>query len=200
MFERSPSRGFYFWRRSATIDAMQGPGVPLTFKLLDESCELGDFSCGEESWARDLDDFIHYDALRQQEVCLGSTHVFYLDDEVVAFVCLAATGINIKKTPSLRERIGLGEVSYTHVPAVLIGRLAVDGRFQRKGIGAQILSWVRNEVYDWRIGARFLALHVDRENSHAIRFYQSNGFFIPLEEQMHPNRKRRLMLLDLSPS
>jgi len=176
---------------------MQGPGVLLTYKPLDESCEIGDFSCGEESWAQDLDDFIHNDALPQQKDLIGSTFVFYQEDQAVAYVCLAATNILMEDTPSLRKRKGLERVRYPHIPAVLIARLAVDRRFQRRGIGAWILAWVREQVHDWAVGCRFLALHVERQNDRAIRFYQREGFFVPLEEETHPSRDLQLMLFDL---
>jgi len=79
---------------------METPGIPITFEPLDESSELGDFCCGEESWARDLDDFIHNDALRQQKDLIGSTFVFYHEDQAVAYVSLAATSILMKETPA----------------------------------------------------------------------------------------------------
>jgi GNAT superfamily N-acetyltransferase len=62
------------------------------------------------------------------------------------------------------------------VPVVLIGRLAVDRRYQRRGIGAGLLkdAVLRTRAAARHVGIRALLVHAIDED--AIRFYQRYGF------------------------
>ncbi len=62
-------------------------------------------------------------------------------------------------------------------PGVLIGRFAVDAKFNRQGIGSQLLKF----IHEWmledneKMASRFLI--VDAKNKpEVIDFYQKNGF------------------------
>ena len=54
---------------------------------------------------------------------------------------------------------------YPALPAARVGRLAVDERFQRRGLGAAMLA-----------DAAVFALLVDAKNDRAVAFYQKYGF------------------------
>ncbi len=71
------------------------------------------------------------------------------------------------------------------VPMLLIGRLAVDRQFQRKGLGADLLSdAVRRCLEASEIaGVRAIIAHAIDED--AVRFYQHHGFLrCPLGERV----------------
>lgn len=77
---------------------------------------------------------------------------------------------------------------YPTLPAVLVGRLAVDRRFQGQGLGGALLTDAASRAIRSDIGAHFLI--VDALDEDAARFYQHHGmrhiadtdnrFFIPL--------------------
>jgi ribosomal protein S18 acetylase RimI-like enzyme len=63
---------------------------------------------------------------------------------------------------------------YPTVPAVRIGRLAVDRKFQGRGLGAALLADAAARTL--RADAAAFALLVDAKNEQAVAFYQRFGF------------------------
>lgn len=78
---------------------------------------------------------------------------------------------------------------YPVLPAALVGRLAVDARFQGRGLGAAMLADAALRVL--RGDAKAFALLVEAKDESAAAFYQRHGFrrfanrplslFLPLE-------------------
>jgi ribosomal protein S18 acetylase RimI-like enzyme len=63
---------------------------------------------------------------------------------------------------------------YPTLPAVRIGRLAVDEKFQRRGLGAALLAdAVRRTIHG---DAAAFALLVDAKDDRAVAFYRRFGF------------------------
>jgi len=62
------------------------------------------------------------------------------------------------------------------VPVMLLGRLAVDRRWQKRGLGADLLSdaVLRVATASELIGVRALLVHAASESTKTI--YQKNGF------------------------
>jgi ribosomal protein S18 acetylase RimI-like enzyme len=60
------------------------------------------------------------------------------------------------------------------VPAVRIGRLAVDQRFQGRGLGAALLADAATRAL--RADAAAFTLLVDAKNDSAVAFYERFGF------------------------
>lgn len=151
----------------------------LTTRALED---FSGFSCGNEPW-NDLADFLLNDALDQQENRHNRTYLFYADDKPAAYVTVSADSIKREKIPA----------PYGNISTVLIGRLAVDTRFQGIGIAQMIMAWVRSRATSLWLGCRFIAVHVEPENTRAIHFYSKQGFF------HHPYWRRhlKLMLYDL---
>lgn len=156
--------------------------------------EFKDFSCGEDEWHRELDEFLRDDALREGDDRLSTTYVFYDQaEEPVAFATLSTSEIRNEETKG-SPRL-LGDTHYRSIPALLIGRLAVDSHHQGKRYGSTVLAWIREMALSLPIGCRFLALHVDKPNEAAARFYSKWGFFKPPYVKAH--HSRQLMLYDL---
>lgn len=147
-------------------------GAPLVYAVFDDGL-LGDFagfSCGDEEWQTDLRDFLLDDALSQSRGRFSVTFVFYTQSRgPVGFVSLSAAQVERRHT-----RLGR-RAPYPMVPAVLIGRLAIDSRHQGGGYGAQVMARVREWTMALRVGCRVLALQVDVRNEGAIRFYERDG-------------------------
>jgi GNAT superfamily N-acetyltransferase len=62
---------------------------------------------------------------------------------------------------------------YSVHPCILIGHLAVDKRFQRRGVGHFLLSIAVGLAIDGPMGCRYLSVD---PKSEAIEFYQDSGF------------------------
>ena len=119
----------------------------------------------------DLREFLLEDALAQARGRFSVTFVFYTSTRrPVGYVALSAAQVE-------REHTDLGRrAPYPMVPAVLIGRLAIDARHQSGGYGAQVMARVRDWTMALPVGCRVLALQVDVRNEGAIRFYERDGF------------------------
>jgi len=139
----------------------------------------------------ELNKFLFEDALSQAEQHLNKTYVFYDGSNTpVGYVTLCLSQVENKRRNPI-----LAEVRYSSVPALLIGRLAIDRRFQRAGCGSAIMKWIRNMAYDLAAGCRFLAVQVDIENDAALRFYWREGFVAPAATR--PAGRLQLLLYDL---
>jgi GNAT superfamily N-acetyltransferase len=63
-----------------------------------------------------------------------------------------------------------------HVPCWILGRLAVDKRFQRKGLGEKLLMAAFSKVLDITQDAGGYCLIVDVKNNDVRNFYRKYGF------------------------
>lgn len=147
-----------------------------------------DFDCGDEDYQRELVDFLHGHALGEARSRYNTTYVFYDDlAQPIAFVALACSSI---------DTWGEASANAGNVPVLLIEMLAVDRRNQHRGVGTEIMRWVREVADNLPVGCRFLALYCDDRNEKARAFYRRQGFFEP---PLPPEGYgERLMLYDLA--
>lgn len=157
--------------------------------FLDEHClfqELTDkkiasskfFYCGNE----DLDEFFHEDVTRFTYNLMGKSYCFVLEDDPKTIVCaftVSNDSIRVYDLPRSR-RDYMKHMTHKHMrryPGVLVGRLAVNKEFARKGIGSEALLFIKQWFLapDNKTGCRFVV--VDAVNdSKVLQFYQKNGF------------------------
>jgi GNAT superfamily N-acetyltransferase len=129
------------------------------------------FSCGIEA----LDRYLQHQA--SQDVRRSVAAVFVLHDPetdaVAGYYTLSATSIEPTELPDdLRRRMP----RYASLPAVLLGRLAVDRRYQGQRLGATLLfdALERALIQSSQIAA--MAVVVDAKDDSAISFYERYGF------------------------
>ncbi len=148
-----------------------------------DDCSL--FDCGKP----DLDDWLKSTAVkfngkssRAYVVCDGS--------RVAAYYCLAAGSVIRKELPNAKTRKGMPAL----VPVIVIGRLAVDKKYQGDGIGLALLkdAIMKSIEASRQIGVRAILVHaIDMK----VRpFYLAYGFlpspheqrtlFLPIETAM----------------
>ena len=143
--------------------------------------ETADFSCSKPP----LDDWLRHRALRA-EGRSARTYVVCEARAVVAYYCFAAGAVRLEDVPKPMRRN-----MPTEVPVILIGRLAVDSRYQGRGIGSALLkdAFARALEASTIIGARAVMVHALDEE--AAAFYAAFGFvrfpgssltfFLPME-------------------
>ena len=142
--------------------------------------ECHPFVCGDD----DMDEFFHKDALDYTRYRMGKSYCFRLKDDektIVACFTVSNDSIRIYDLPSTRRNAMWGltnrEKILTRYPGVLIGRLAVSSQFAGKGVGSEILDFIRMWFLDEsnKTGCRFAI--VDAKNEPKIlRFYERKGF------------------------
>jgi GNAT superfamily N-acetyltransferase len=125
-----------------------------------------EFDCGKAP----LNDWLKRHAL-PSEGKSARTYVVSEDWRVAGYYCLSTGAVLRAQVPG-RIRHGLPEP----VPILLLGRLAVDLRYARRGIGSGLLkdAFARTLATSQIVGARCLVVHaIDDE---AMAFYLAYGF------------------------
>jgi GNAT superfamily N-acetyltransferase len=143
-----------------------------TFKRpepLNATHDLAGFSCGEIS----LDDWLRQRALKNSQIGATKTYVACpTDSNAVAGYYALCMGqiLNRDVTGAMRRNMP------PHIPAVILGRLAVDTKWQGHGLGQALLfdAVQRSLNVSQEVSARLVIVHALSEQAEA--FYQKNGF------------------------
>lgn len=162
------------------------PDSELSILPLDESHNLFSFNCSSS----ELNDFLKNDALADQNNMISRTGLCFWNRELVGFVALVADTIEAKAVIDRLEHY-----EYRKYPGVKIARLAVDSRFERRGLGTYLLAAAIGKTLSVceSIGCRYIL--VDSKRS-SISFYQKNGFKLV---EKYINREFVPMYLNLQP-
>lgn len=128
--------------------------------------DLSHFDCGEEV----LNDWLRRQALRS-EGRSARTYVVKDGERVAGYYCLA-TGAVARAGVPRAIRHGLPDP----VPVMVLGRLAVDRDYQRRGIGGGLLKEAlqRTLQVSAQVGVRAVLVHAIDENAKV--FYAAYGF------------------------
>jgi GNAT superfamily N-acetyltransferase len=104
-------------------------------------------------------------------------------ETVVAYASIAMTGIDRSAAPP-----GVARQAPDPVPALLLGRLAVDHRHKGSGIGTALVAHVLATAVDLNTRAACRAVVVSVLNASARRWWEQLGFhpFDP-DDQRHPD-------------
>lgn len=134
---------------------------------LSESHELGSFDSGVSV----LDDWLRRRARANQVSGASRTYVVAEGDRVVGYYCLASGALATTGAPGkLRRNMP------DPIPMAILGRLAIDRRWQGKGIGLALLqdAVLRTRRAAQILGIRGLLVHAISDE--ARRFYERHGF------------------------
>ena len=156
-------------------------------RKLKEMDDITSFRCSEAS----LNEFIKEEALAYQRELMGNTYVVLQGGALIAFFTLSMDNIRVQKIPSDLKIDGFWDMEY--YPAMKIGRLAVDERYERMGGGTYLLRVIFDLAMETTqaVACRFITVNAKRN---AIPFYERNGF-ITLKSQ--EKRREPTMCLDI---
>ena len=136
------------------------------FETLTSEHDLSNFECE----SNDLNDFIKKDALNQQYDKINITKLVMCDDCVIGFVSLLTDTIPLKNICDDDIRLGLKQYFNENIekvsknkqlPAIKIGRFAIDKKYAGKGLGTHILRNVINSIRklsEKDVGLRFIVV------------------------------------------
>jgi GNAT superfamily N-acetyltransferase len=166
------------------------------FLELNPNFPIAGFDCGDS----DLNDFFNNKSLLFQRERLGQTYYFcfFETEKVICAFTLSADslktvllpGSRIKKIKELIPR----EKSLQTYPAFLIGRMGVSVDFSGKGIGTQLMDFIKIFCDSHFPNlARFLVVDAYNNDS-VLSFYQKNGFSFVFssEHQEKENIKKKI--------
>lgn len=139
---------------------------------LNSKHKKSDFSCGKEI----LDNYLHkqanQDIKRKLSVCLVIKEVE--TNLIKGYYTLSNNSIPLELVPNeIRKKL---PKSYEAIPTTLLGRLAVDNKFQGQGIGKLILVDALKRSYELSKTIGSFAVVVDPIDKDAERFYDKYGF------------------------
>ncbi len=141
------------------------------------------FSCG----ADELDDYLRRRAGQDQR--RNVAQVFVVADDsgrrVIGYYTLSSLSIDLGQLPDdMIRRLP----KYPEIPAALLGRLAVDRKFQGQGLGEHLLIDALTRVCSVAGDIGIFAVVVDAKDDLAAAFYESYDF------ARLPNSPHRLFL------
>ena len=148
--------------------------VPLTGRH-----ELHDFCCGID----DLDVWLRQRALPNQQTGASRTFVLCDGPRVIGYYCLSSAQLHRPLAVSKMRR-NMPE----QMPAILVGRLAIDRRYQGRGFGGDLVFDAVRHVVEAveHMGIRLIMVHAISDE--AVNFYKNLGF------ESSPVQPRTLMI------
>lgn len=137
-------------------------------EALNATHDRKSFACGVSA----LDNYLATRATQDIKRRIGNCFVAVTDDNLIAgYYTLAATSIPL---PDITDTEAKKLPRYPVIPAALIGRLAIDQRFQGKKFGSTLIidAAKRASTSD----ATIYALIVEAKDETARNFYEHLGF------------------------
>jgi GNAT superfamily N-acetyltransferase len=141
---------------------------------LNADHDLTQFNSGEPS----LDHWLRSRALQNEKSGASRTYVVCAGGCVVGYYALAV-GAVAHTEAATRVKRNMPDP----VPVILIGRLAIDSRFQGRGIGADLLRDAVLRTLQAAEIAGIRAILVNAISMNAKRFYERYGF---ISSHVHP--------------
>lgn len=141
---------------------------PFEIGLLGKE-DRSDFCCGSEPLDRYLVSQASQDVRRRVSACYVA--VEQATGRIAGYYTLSAIDVSVSDLPAeLAHRLP----RYPSVPAARIGRLAIDRRFQGRGLGGALL--LNAAMRALRSEIAVFALAVDAKDDKAAAFYRRHGF------------------------
>ncbi len=151
--------------------------MALRIELLGPDHRRDGFDCGESA----LDTYLSHLAGQQQRRGFGKTYVALEEDgtTVIGFVTVSAGQVATTQLPSLLK------LPRYPVPVLRIGRLAVDVRYQGRGVGQDLLGFALILAREWSQHVGLYGVAVEAKHAKARAFYLKLGFLSGLDDPLH---------------
>lgn len=154
--------------------------IDFDFELLTEFHDLFSFDCDDQ----DINEFLKVDSLKYQKEKLANTYVFHSNNKVACFFSLLNDSLHDKGYDGRvwnrfhRKRRIPNEKRIWQYPAIKIGRLGVDKKYQGKGLAYDMMSFLKIFSLENHKPACRLLL-VDAYNKpKQLSYYINNGFVV----------------------
>lgn len=139
---------------------------------LDSTHDKSSFSCGKEM----LDNYFWKQAKQDVKRKLAACFVSIDQDinKIKGYYTLSSNSISNDMVPDFFKK-NLPN-SYSDIPTILMGRLAIDKEFQGKGFGTMLLIDALKRCFDISDSVGAFAIIVDPLDEAAEEFYLKYGF------------------------
>lgn len=162
-------------------------------ELLDKKHSLKAFDCGNELLNSYLKNQAGQDVKRKLSACFILTEK--QTNQIQGYYTLSNNSIPLNSFPEpIQKKL---PKSYVSIPTSLLGRLAVDINFQRKGIGKILLIDALKRSYEVSKEIGSFAVVVDPIDEEAEKFYAKYDFIkLPDSKKMFIATKTLKELFD----
>lgn len=140
-------------------------------EVLHSSHNRSDFNCGHQNLNQYLKEYAGQDMKRKLSVCF----VWYESKKIKGFYTISSLSIPNSGLPEKFAKI-LSK-SYPELPVILVGRLAIDLKFQGKGLGKLLLvDALYRSFYLTQNKIGSVAVVIDPIDTSSRNFYLKFGF------------------------
>lgn len=121
--------------------------------------------------AEEQQEFLHERAVPDQQDDLSRTYLAHLNGTVVGYLTLTMDAIELETKEKRRSSI-----PYRRLPALKLAQLAVDYRWEGRGIGKQLVAFAIGIAFEIRrqVGCRYLTL--DARTPKLVSWYAKQEF------------------------
>ena len=144
--------------------------APFRISLLSAEHDRTAFNSGSKPLDNYLRQQVTQDSRRRVTACFIALDA---ESRIAGYYTLASASLLLSELPA---DLGKKLPRYPSVPAVRLGRLAVDQNFQGQGLGGALLADALDRAIRSEIAA--YAMVVDAKDDRAAMFYHHHGFII----------------------
>ena len=168
--------------------------------VLTENHSIKPFDCEDD----DLNEFLFQEAIPYRKEKLATTFVVENNERTLGYYSLLNDSLQLKEEmftsksqfrKFLRELVPYPKRHLKTIPALKIGRLAIDKTFKGKGLGSVIMANIISKCIKMNEEQACRLITVDAYKQ-AVPFYQKMGFKFLIEGDKDDTT--RLMFLDLT--
>jgi ribosomal protein S18 acetylase RimI-like enzyme len=142
---------------------------PFSLEILSEARDRTVFRCGVDALDRYFREQVTQDIRRRITNCFIAAE--RASGEIAGFYTLSAASVPFTELPQdITRRLP----RYPVIPAIQLGRLAVDLRYAGRGLGSALLADATLRAA--RAEPAAFTLLVDAKDDHAAAFYRKHGF------------------------
>jgi ribosomal protein S18 acetylase RimI-like enzyme len=140
-----------------------------------------------KTYEPELKKYLVEDALNDQEINLSKTFLLFYKNNLVGYITLLCDSLRLEG--EVKNTFKNKGIFYKNLPAIKIGRLAVDDRYQRQGFGKQLIELAgisARRIFEKYCGCRFLILDAKRnkdKSKDSLHFYKKLNFHILKERE-----------------
>lgn len=134
------------------------------------------------TYESDLKNYLIEDSLSHQDNGVSRTFLMFYKNDLVGYITLLCDSLRVEG--DIKSYFKNKNILYKTLPAIKIGRLAVDDRFQKQGFGKKLLYLAytyAKYISDNYCGCRFLIVDAKRnkdKTKDSLHFYKKMNFLI----------------------
>lgn len=133
----------------------------------------------------ELNTYLKERANKEAKQNISKTYIAHSEIEpqtIIGYYTISSYSVVLEALPStLTKRLP----NYPYVPAILIGRLAVDVRYHNQGFGRRLLVNALQKAHKLSQEITILAVIVHAKNNDVADFYKQYGFSSFPDESLH---------------